>query len=451
MAAAAVFGASEVSAGAKIYHLQEAASVRDMTVVMHNTDVLMFDEIIGSYAVGDPEIADVLPIRGKEAYLQGKKLGTTNLTVMSADGVRRAVFNIEVTLNVKGISKAIKRAEPRADLDISTSNGRIILSGTVPDAPSAARILEIVSQFVDSPNDVVNAMTIAEAQQVMLEVRFLEVNRQLGKELGVEWLARSPDMIAKTGNGGIVNGALDVAKVIGSSSFATVLAQFSIGSVDVDVAIQALEAKGVTRRLAEPNLVALSGQEATFLAGGEIPYAVAQGNDTNTTEYKQYGVQLKFTPTILRNDIINLKLVPEFSQPDYNASADGGQPGLITRRAETVVELRDGQTFVIAGLLDGFNRRGVDQVPGIGDVPVLGALFRSAAYQKRETELIIVVTPRIVKPMVPGTPMTSPLETLTSSSDADLFLKGQLENKPPSKKPVKKNNGATGHILDIGG
>lgn len=450
LSAAAGFPALS-EAGKKIYRLSESAQVRDMSVTVHNTYVLMFDETIGSYAVGDPEIADVLPIRGKEAYIQGKKIGITNLTVMSADGVRRAVFNVEVTLNTQAIAKTIRRVEPSADISITTSNGRVILSGNVPDASAAKRIMEIVSQFVDSPDEVINAMTIDDAQQVMLEVRFLEVNRSIGKELGVNWLARSPNVIAKSGNSGIINGLLDPAKVIGSSSFAAVLAQFTVGSVDVDVAIKALEAKGVTRRLAEPNLVALSGQQAQFLAGGEIPYLVAQDNDTNTTEFKNYGVQLTFTPTVLRNNVINLKLVPEFSQPDETQLTSDGQPALLTRRAETTVELRDGQTFVIAGLLDGFNQRNADQVPGIGDVPVLGALFRSADFKKRETELIIVVTPRIVRPLVPGAPVTTPLDTLTSSSESELFLNGELEKKPPRKQRPQKKGGTTGHILDIGG
>ena len=449
-------------AAGKVYKLEASARVRDLRIVMHNTDVLMFGEEIGSYAVGDPEIADVLPIRGSEAYLQGKRLGTTNLTVMSADGARRAVFNIEVTLNTKGIARAIRKAEPGAEIDISTTNGRVVLSGVVPNVPASARILEIASKFVDDPGDVINAMTISDAQQVMLEVRFLEVNRTIGKELGVNWLARSSNGVGKAGQlpyysdggdaaGSAARGLLDPLKVIGSSSFATVLAQFTVGGVDVDVAIRAMEDKGVTRRLAEPNLVALSGQEATFLAGGELPYAVDQGDGRTTTEFKKYGVQLTFTPTVLRDDVVNLKLVPEFSQPDFANAGKDGQPGLLTRRADTMVELRDGQTFVIAGLLDGFNQRDIDQVPGIGKVPVLGALFRSSGYRKRETELIIVVTPRIVRPMVPGTPLETPLNTLTSSTEAELFLNGQTERKPARKKPRDAKGQPVGHILDIGG
>lgn len=451
-------GQAAAHAGGKVHALSENARVHELRIVMHNTDVLVFDEEIGSYAVGDPEIADVLPIRGSEAYLQGKRLGTTNLTVMSADGARRAVFNIEVTLNTKGIAKAIRQVEPDAEVDISTTNGRIVLSGNVPNAPASARILELASKFVDDPGDVINAMRISDAQQVMLEVRFLEVNRTIGKELGVNWLARSSDVVAKSGQlpyysdgKDLTRGLLDPLKVIGSSSFATVLAQFTVGGVDVDVAIRAMEDKGVTRRLAEPNLVALSGQEATFLAGGEIPYAVDQGDNRTTTEFKKYGVQLTFTPTVLRNDVVNLKLVPEFSQPDFTNAGGDGQPGLLTRRAETMVELRDGQTFVIAGLLDGFNQRDVDQVPGIGKVPVLGALFRSSGYRKRETELIIVVTPRIVRPMTPGMPLETPVQTLTSSTEAELFLNGQTESKPVGKKPGRAKNRPSGHILDVEG
>jgi pilus assembly protein CpaC len=162
-------------------------------------------------------------------------------------------------------------------------------------------------------------------------------------------------------------------------------------------------------------------------------------------------VQLTFTPTVLRDGVINLKLVPEFSQPDFSAASIDGPPGLITRRAETMVELRDGQTFVIAGLLDGLNRRNVDQVPGFGSIPVLGTLFRSTEFQKRETELIIVVTPRIVTPMAPGTQITTPRDTLKPSSEADLFLNGQLERKPLAAEPASAGGGPSGHILDIGG
>jgi len=243
---------------------------------------------------------------------------------------------------------------------------------------------------------------------------------------------------------------VDLVKLIGASSFGTALANFAVGAVDVDVAIRALEAKGVTRRLAEPNLVALSGQQATFLAGGQIPYAVAQDNNTNTTEFKDYGVRLTFTPTVLRDSVINLKLVPEFSEPDYSQTGQNGEPVILTRRAETMVELREGQSFVIAGLLEGINSRDVDQMPILGEVPVLGTLFRSSGFRKNETELVIVVTPRIVKPLAPGAPVTTPLDTLSSSSEAELFLNGELEKKPPRKqRPSKK--GGTGHILDIGG
>lgn len=447
-------------AGNKVYDLSETAKVRNITLVMSTTSVLMFSEEIGSYAVGDPDTADVLPIRGREAYIQGKKLGSTNLTVMSADGVRRAVFNIEVTLNVSGISKTIRKAEPAANIEISTANGRVILSGDAPDVPSAERIVEIVGKFVDAPSEVINAITIDKPQQVMLEVRFLEVSRSIDKGIGVNLYGQNrPNFLSKSGDPGLAGlycARCDAAGpsalgVLGSSAFATIISRFAIGGLDIDAIIRALEEKGVTRRLAEPNLVALSGHEATFLAGGEIPYQVDNGDGGNTTEFRKYGVQLTFTPTVLRDGIINLKLTPEFSQPDTGGAPITGEPPLLTRQAQTMVELRDGQTFVIAGLLDGFNSRGVDQVPGIGDIPVLGTLFRSSSFQKRETELIIVVTPRLVKPMVPGTPLATPLDTLRSSTEAELFLAGELERKPERKNPTSPSVGVIGHILDLGG
>lgn len=226
--------------------------------------------------------------------------------------------------------------------------------------------------------------------------------------------------------------------------------------VNVDLAISALEDRGVARRLAEPNLVALSGDTASFLAGGEFPIPVSRDEDTIDIEFKEFGVGLKFTPTVLTNGLINLKLAPEVSQLDFTNAVNfgnGGQiPALIVRRAETTLELRDGQSFVLAGLLQSSTDISKRQVPWLGDVPILGALFRSSAYQRDETDLVIIVTPRLVKPLTPGNEPATPLDSTAPANDVDLFVNGDLEvsrahlrNLADARDGVLK----AGHVIEL--
>ena len=216
--------------------------------------------------------------------------------------------------------------------------------------------------------------------------------------------------------------------------------------------VQALEERGLARRLAEPNLIALSGEKASFLAGGEFPIPVAAENNRITVDYKKFGVGLTFTPTVLQNGVINLKIEPEVSQLDLTntvRTASISVPALIVRRASTVVELRDGQSFAIAGLLQSINQETQQQLPWLGDVPILGSLFRSASFERKETDLAIIVTPRLVKPAKPGERLKTPLDPAVPANEFDLFLKGQQEI------PVAKAGGARpvapvmGHILDL--
>jgi pilus assembly protein CpaC len=227
------------------------------------------------------------------------------------------------------------------------------------------------------------------------------------------------------------------------------------GALSIDVAINALEQKGLIRSLAEPNLVALSGDTASFLAGGEYPIPVPGGLGTVTIEYKKYGVGLAFTPTVLQNGVINLKIEPEVSQLDPgNVIQIGGLrlPSLTVRRANTTIELRDGQSFAIAGLLQSIDTSDQKQFPWLGDVPVIGALLRSTQYQKQETDLAIIVTPHLVRPTRPGEELKSPLDNTVAGNDADLFLNGRAELTPrqlgdavPAARPIKP----IGHILDL--
>jgi pilus assembly protein CpaC len=238
----------------------------------------------------------------------------------------------------------------------------------------------------------------------------------------------------------------------GATPFGTVLGRVLSSGVQADVLIQALEEKGLVRRLAEPNLVAMSGEKASFLAGGEFPIPVAGNFQQITVEYKKFGVGLTFQPTVLANGVINLKIEPEVSHIDTTNSVRTGVvaiPAITVRRASTVIELRDGQSFAIAGLLQSVTSDTQQQLPWLGDVPILGALFRSAAFEKKETDLAIIVTPRLVKPAKPGQRLRVPTEDALPASDADRFLTGKQEIPVAKAASASLVIPPSGHILDI--
>jgi pilus assembly protein CpaC len=245
------------------------------------------------------------------------------------------------------------------------------------------------------------------------------------------------------------------AGVLGATAtpYGFLLGELNRGALSVDVALNALEEKGLARNLAEPNLVALSGDTASFLAGGEYPVPVPQGQNGIGIMYKTYGVGLAFTPTVLKDSLINLKIEPEVSQLDPSHPVQIGGvsvPPLIVRRASTTIELRDGQSFVLGGLLQNNSTTQQDQLPWLGDVPVLGALFRSAAYQKNETDLAIIVTARLVRPIAPGTPVKTPLDNTQPANDIDFFLMGKPEITPTdARMAVGQQQRFVGHILDL--
>jgi pilus assembly protein CpaC len=306
-----------------------------------------------------------------------------------------------------------------------------------------------------------------------LEVRFVEATRNAGRDLGVQWNVFGQNNVANIGNRNANSGTgvfstptsgstgmststpLALAGVLsGTAPFGVIVSKLVAAGVQTDVIINALEQKGVARSLAEPNLVALSGDTASFLAGGEYPIPVPGSLGTVTIDYKRYGVGLAFTPTVLSGGLINMKIEPEVSQLDFThmvTIAGLSVPPLIVRRASTTVELRDGQSFVIGGLLQSVGQNSISQMPWLGDMPVLGSLFRSASYQKQETDLAIIVTPRLVRPARPGDVIKTPLDTSQPVNDVDLFLMGKTELSPAKARLA---NGVaprefTGHMLDL--
>jgi pilus assembly protein CpaC len=401
--------------------------------------------------VGDPEIADVMPLTDRSLSILGKKIGTTRVSVYAEGKKLIGVFDIEVSYDVPKLAAELRQRFPRAQLRVSSVNGRIMLSGTCPDGPTLDQAVTIARQF--GP-DVINSVQVLQAQQVLLEVRFVEIQRTAARELGINWDVVGKNVIATIGQAATTAG--QTALISGNPPFGSVavIGGLLAHGVKIDAIISALEQRDVARRLAEPNLVALSGDTASFLAGGEFPFPVSSSLGQVTIEFKRFGVGLGFTPTVLSNGVINLKIEPEVSQLDpTNVITVSGTtiPSLIVRRANTTVELRDGQSFAIGGLLQNNVDAQQKQLPWLGSVPVLGALFRSALYQKKETDLVIIVTPHIVQPMRPGDVARVPTDDALPGNDADLFLLGEAEITPSMKRRLAGvEPPLVGHILDLG-
>jgi pilus assembly protein CpaC len=334
------------------------------------------------------------------------------------------------------------------------------------DAVAAERAVALAKDF--APNGVINAMSVAHSQQVLLKVRFLEVARSAGRQLGVNWFASTAN-----GSRGISTGlgtpaatnavGIPIFQTAGTLTgtsaqpFGVFLANVVNGGSNIEVLVSALETQGLVRRLAEPDLMALSGDTAKFLAGGEFPVPIAatsaNGLVTPTIEFKPFGVLLSFSPVVLSNGIINLRIAPEVSELDFsNAVTISGTtiPSLLKRNATTTVELRDGQSFAIAGLLQSENTRNRSQIPWIGSVPVLGPLFSSVSYQKSDTDLVIIVTPHLVQPAAPGQHLASPLDQRLPSNDVDFFVNGKMDEAKDFSNYVTstgKVEGPYGHMV----
>lgn len=457
---------------------QDVQYVRQVTIPLNKSVTFTLPQPFTSAVVGAPEIADAMPMTDRTLLIQAKKIGTTNVSIFNQDRRLIKVVNVQVTIDTGNLQSRIRAITGDKRIHVSTANGQIVLSGVASNAPAADQAVTLAKSWV--PNGgVINAMRIAAPQEVMLKVRFLEVNRNAGREIGINWYGTngSGTRGATTGLGGLStptpqtcptggpcppvgNGIFQtVGTLVGNSvgaPFGTVLAEIVNNGVQIDTLITALETKGLLRTLAEPDLVALSGQTASFQAGGQIPVPIAVtsgiGIATPTIEFKDFGVLLRFRPTVLSDGTINLSINPEVSQLDFsNAVTISGTtiPALTRRTATTTVELRDSQSFAIAGLLQTENSRTISQFPWVGSLPVLGTLFRSSAFQKNETDLVIIVTPHLVEPVSPSTHLATPFDSTVPSNDADFFLMGQMERRKQINAYVAKGGDVKGPYGDI--
>ncbi|MBR0815273.1 type II and III secretion system protein family protein [Bradyrhizobium diazoefficiens] len=460
--------------------VSEMNDVQRVKVIVNKSRTFRVDQAFATIVAGSSDIADVKSLSDHLIYIQGKQTGTTNVILLDSSMKQIGILDVEVAIDTNSLQQNIRASTGSQGIRVSSSEGQVVLSGMVADAVAAERAMAIATGTVAKGGTVVNAMSVAAPQQVMLEVRFLEVNRTAGRDLGMNLYAANANgtNVGQTGLGDVVaagrtpigNGnppstlpLLSTAGTLASGAvpfgnLLTSIVRTSSGG-SVDLLVTALEKKGLLRRLAEPNLMALSGDAARFLAGGEFPVPVASTAGTAglvptvTIEFKKFGVELAFVPTVLSRGAINLRVEPSVSELDFqNAVTIAGTtiPALSRRDARTTVELRDGQSFAIAGLLQTRNREDVSQLPWIGSVPVLGTLFRSSSYQQQETDLVIIVTPRLVAPAAPGQQLASPLDSRLPPNDVDFFLNGQMEVRKRYNDYVNSGGevkGPYGHII----
>lgn len=477
---------------------------RQITVTRYKSRTLQLRIPFASAVVGSPDIADVMPMSDHVLYVQGKKIGTTNVALFDNEKKLISVIDLEVTIDIQEIRDKIRAGTESPAIQVSARNEQVFLSGEARNAVDAQRAVEIAKAMVmpvtpdgktlTDPEKldkyVVNLMHVAATQQVMLRVRFVEVDRSAERDLGVNWFySRNGVRGINTGNGGSPSsltqagpiwnstagstlggtatpGGVPLFQTIGTFASATAGAPFGVGlfnlvkgGISADVLISALEEKGLARKLAEPDLVALSGDKASFLAGGSYPVPSVQSSSGTvpviTTQYQPYGVELNFIPTVAANGIINLQLEPKVSELDYaNGVSISGTiiPGLTVRQARTTIELRDGQSFAIAGLLQSDSLRDISQLPWIGSVPVLGMLARSSSYSQKESDLVVIVTPHLVAPAVPGQKLATPFDKDLPANDVDFFVMGKPDVRKQYTEFVTSGGGLQGpygHIMPL--
>ena len=431
--------------------VRDVAAEGQLIRVPVNKSILVdFSVPVREVRLAMPEFAEVHPISPKQILVTGKAFGTTQMIVWINDEDQR-VFDVAVDLELDRLLASIRSAVPRARVKAYALLDSVVLTGYVPDAGSAERIMEIAGVF--SPQ-VLNQMQVVGTQQVLLRCTIAEMNRSAARQLGVNgWMAGDTfkDMFfvnnldgLNPANIGAPSGALataDIPFLVGDDGIpitGRTTMSFGFPRAQMQVFVQALRENGILRVLAEPNLVAVNGQNASFLAGGEIPIPIAT-DEKIKIEFKEFGVRLNFTPAILAENKIRLQVTPEVSEPDFSNSvtiSGISVPGFTTRRVETVVEIGSGQTIAIGGLLSERVRAVSRRIPALGDVPILGALFSSKDYQYDETELVVLVTPELVDSLSPNQITYIPGGNYIVPNDFELYLMGELEGQSGRETPV---------------
>ena len=423
-----------------------------VNVLVGQSRLISFDRPIERFSVSNPDIAEAVLVTSDQVVVNGKAFGQINFIAWEKSSGRFLIFDVYVRTNLGLIDSQIRALFPKDDIRLSQANGSVVISGTVSD-PRIAAQAEAVVQAAGFKTVNMLESPVKDLLQVQLLVRVAEVNRTRLRELGSSYASVNGGTSVYSSGGGpaglsqVQDGTLFTE--FASSALNIFLFNRGIGT---QAFIHAMQTRGALRALAEPNLIAMDGQEASFLAGGEYPVPVVQGGSgttgpTVTIIFKEYGVRLNFKPTIINEDHIRLELQPEVSTLDFaNGVKFSGFviPGLRTRRAKTGVELRDGQSFALAGLLDNSETKTLSKIPGLGDIPILGNLFKSTSFQKNESELMFIVTAQIVKPVN--------RDDLPALPNVDNLKKGSLLGVGPQTNTGPKQTGEadsqSGYIIN---
>lgn len=428
-----------------------------VNVLVGQSRVINFDRPVGRFSVSNPEIAEAVLVTPDQVLVNGKAYGQVNFIAWEQTGNQFLVFDVYVRANLSLIDSQIRALFPKDDIRLSQANGSVVISGSVSNATTSGQVQSVI----EAANfKTVNMLTspVADATQVQLEVRVAEVNRNKLRDYGTSFLTNGQTGGYANSGGGpsaVGDSVIGGASAILQPALNVLLFNSSLNTAAM---LRVMRQEGAFRELAEPNLIAMNGQQASFLAGGEFPVPVLQmgsGNTGITIVWKEYGIRLNFKPTIIDEDHIRLELEPEVSTIDFaNGVRFNGfvVPALRTRRAKTGVELRDGQSFALAGLLDNTETKTLSRIPIVSDIPILGALFKSKTFEKKETELMFFVTARMVKPVnsddlpnlrgVDGLKGSSPLGVEPKgegvSGETGYKISGQKEQTPVAPSQVEE-------------
>ncbi len=459
-----------IAAIANIFCLSAPAHSEDtmVKVEINKGRMIRFEKPASSVVIADPTTADVQVVSPKMVFVYGKRIGETSLSAVGENDEPIFQGTIDVTHNLSSLKRTVGRVAPDAKVSFKTVDGGLVIDGSAASVQESENIRSVAAAFVGDRDKVVNMMTTGGGDQVTLQVKIVEMSRTDLKNLGVNL------QTSITGGGivsQVVNGVLDPNNLISraTTSDTNILTKITSGQNSITSLIDALETQGLATVLAEPSLTTTTGKAASFLAGGQYPIPVAGQNGTVTVQYQPFGVSLNFTPVVMSNDRMSVLVNPEVSTLNFSNPiqvAGFTYPILDTRKAQATVELGSGQTFVLAGLLRNDTNNNISKLPGAGDIPVLGALFRSQKFQSNQTELVILVTPYVVHPVSEAKKIQTPLDGFKPPSDMERIALGSLyqqqpmpENDPPAeiKKPELlspsagkgvKLNGKNGFILE---
>lgn len=420
-------------------------------------ELLRLDRDADTVFVADPDVADVKIKTPRLIYIYGKSAGETSLYAVDAE--QHIITNkpVQVKLDINRLQAAMDEVVPDGAVDVKSIDQTLVLEGHVDTPGEAEEAHRLAKTYVSDEKYLINHISVDAPNQVNLRVRLAEVQHNVVKDLGINW-----DAVGKVGNfvmglaagtPAFQDGSFITRNAVNGGTSNSIFGGFNQGSTGIDAVIDALDQNGLVNILAEPNLTAMSGETASFLAGGEFPILVPGQNGTVTIEFKQFGVALAFTPVILAGGRISMRVRPEVSQITTTGQVQINGftiPALATRRAETTVELGSGQTFAIGGLLQNNINETVSKVPGLNELPVLGALFRSQNFQRNETELVILVTPYLVRP-VSDKRMATPRDGYKPPTDLDLVLRGMTERPSAPQAGVQPSPAGSNAVIGPAG